>query len=685
MAYTKTAWVNNTVPDIDATNLNKQEEGILDAHLLAPADYVFTTDGTTVYARPSSSAFAEYSGTDGGAVLQSVFGALGTSAGDICFTRGNYPWSTIPKIPAGITRKLTIRGSGGTIITLSSVGYSFLSFDRTADYQTFQNVEVDGFTIDANSISAGNAHVVIGSLDSAGGTAQRTNFKNITVRNVRTTNVQIDRWNIGFYVSHPAADEGTQTSYRDFLIEDCIFDGGAYGVGILGYIGVAGKLNHYIDNIVIRRVKHDRLTVPTGPATNANFHVGSFAFGDKVLISDCVGRNAADVGIEINGMTDAVVENTLIEDANACYILFTNHRAIDKPRSQHAVVRNCTGKRVAAVTVDDGAQFVRGWASGAQFPYGRIVVENSKWYSNTASLTAGQREGEFAKFDGEYQGGLSIRNCDAFIEGINHTLTTGTPPTPTVIYVTASGVRCPIEIKDFNVRCVGTRTAGSTAVSWTGILLDGDLILDFDNIRIYNDITNIAAFTQAGLQIGGVAGSRVRGTISDFRILGMTDVSCRGIYLNTPLTVDRLIIDGADFTDAPASMTDDLALGNAAITNKHLVWAEKTRWRTIPKTRVTADLTAFSAGTSTTQWKGDVSSVTDRLGFPGMLHLTAGTSITEVRHSKDGTNYVTVHTQAAAALPTNGIYLYSIEVGDYIQIVGTGSPTLPTAHVYPER
>ena len=32
MAYTKTAWVNNTTPAINATNLNKMETGIKDAH-----------------------------------------------------------------------------------------------------------------------------------------------------------------------------------------------------------------------------------------------------------------------------------------------------------------------------------------------------------------------------------------------------------------------------------------------------------------------------------------------------------------------------------------------------------------------------------------------------------------------------------------------------------------------------
>lgn len=32
MSYTKTTWVNGNTPGIDATNLNKMEQGIYDAH-----------------------------------------------------------------------------------------------------------------------------------------------------------------------------------------------------------------------------------------------------------------------------------------------------------------------------------------------------------------------------------------------------------------------------------------------------------------------------------------------------------------------------------------------------------------------------------------------------------------------------------------------------------------------------
>lgn len=47
MAYTKTTWVNGTTPAVNATNLNKIEQGIADAHDM------LTTGGTTSQ-RPSN-------------------------------------------------------------------------------------------------------------------------------------------------------------------------------------------------------------------------------------------------------------------------------------------------------------------------------------------------------------------------------------------------------------------------------------------------------------------------------------------------------------------------------------------------------------------------------------------------------------------------------------------------------
>ena len=46
MAYTKTAWVNNSKPSISAENLNKIEQGIADAHAIVatPGD-----DGKSAY------------------------------------------------------------------------------------------------------------------------------------------------------------------------------------------------------------------------------------------------------------------------------------------------------------------------------------------------------------------------------------------------------------------------------------------------------------------------------------------------------------------------------------------------------------------------------------------------------------------------------------------------------------
>lgn len=64
MAYTKTAWVNDQAPAVDAVNLNKMEQGIYDAHVLADGAAAGTSG--TFALRPSASASANkfYLATD---------------------------------------------------------------------------------------------------------------------------------------------------------------------------------------------------------------------------------------------------------------------------------------------------------------------------------------------------------------------------------------------------------------------------------------------------------------------------------------------------------------------------------------------------------------------------------------------------------------------------------------------
>src|SRR6266498_2794255 len=119
--------------------------------------YRVTTDGASIYARDNSGNIVS-SGADAGAVLTAILPASGALGADIAFGDGSFPWSTVPALPNGITGGLRIRGSQGTKIVLSSSAPRFLDFNKTADYQTFQNFWIKDLLLDVNNIG-GQHHV----------------------------------------------------------------------------------------------------------------------------------------------------------------------------------------------------------------------------------------------------------------------------------------------------------------------------------------------------------------------------------------------------------------------------------------------------------------------------------------------------------------------------------------------
>lgn len=75
MSYTKTAWVDDTAPAVDAVNLNKIEQGIYDAHQLIAA-FQGTISGATFIWPFETLPSSDYLWADGAAVARAAYPAL---------------------------------------------------------------------------------------------------------------------------------------------------------------------------------------------------------------------------------------------------------------------------------------------------------------------------------------------------------------------------------------------------------------------------------------------------------------------------------------------------------------------------------------------------------------------------------------------------------------------------------
>lgn len=370
------------------------------------ADYIIYGDGINSTALPLRAGLATIATGEFGAVLQSALTNLKTTAGNSVGTivlAGSHAPTTIPSIPPVATgttpdpRYLKIIGLPGSKITASSGGKRFLDFGRTADYDWFGNLVVEGIVFDRNNLTdSTNTHVLIGNLV-GGAWSRRVNFANIEIRRCKTLNVPMGSsagyQNISLAGYHLASSEGTQTSITNILVEDCEFGGGNYGVAMVGSAAsvTSGQgVNVWLDRIHIKRCKHDCGVVPTAFAGAANVQLGGYGFGESCVIEDFYGYNSSDVGFEIDAFQSATVERCVITDSwNAAFgsYCFRSPRDIN---SQIYRYRDCR-VRSSAVVPTSGHPFI-GWECGSPnvpaTQYAGTVLLDGCAYDNATSYFA---------------------------------------------------------------------------------------------------------------------------------------------------------------------------------------------------------------------------------------------------------------------------------------------------------
>lgn len=181
MAYTKTQWVNNEEPSINATNLNKMEQGIADAQFpdggLTNQLLVKTDTGYGWADDPESALWGNITGqlseqTD----LQSALDALETSVGTKITapsggTAGQYlqktasatQWATVPTPLSKVEKNVTLATAswvdGVYTISDSDIGADstvFLTYPAStsdADYGILQSAGIRATAQAAGSIT----------------------------------------------------------------------------------------------------------------------------------------------------------------------------------------------------------------------------------------------------------------------------------------------------------------------------------------------------------------------------------------------------------------------------------------------------------------------------------------------------------------------------------------------------
>jgi hypothetical protein len=665
------------------------------------ASYLITTDGTTITGRSATGAVISTSTTDAAAVLTALLPAANSSGAEIIFGDGNFPWSSVPALPKGITGKLRIRGSGATKLVAQSVaGGRGFDFNRTADYDTFQNIEITDIVFDRASIATTQAHVLLGNLV-GGAWSRRINFANIVVRRCKTINVPVGgasaTHSISLVPGHLASSEGTQNTVTNILIEDCDF-GGDYGIDIMGSTASGGTytaglgVNVFLDNIIINRCSHDSGVVPVDGSHPGGNQIGGVGFVGVVRVSNFVSKNAGDCGLEIDSAQDSVVTGCVFVDAYQVKALSRNFRAPIDAGTQKNIWRDCWFSNVAVarsstVPAIDVAQ--SGGAATAGYDFGELAIIDCH-SSDTVSTKPGTIGHNFSCSSsgaGSKFRRLTIREWSISWTAINDN--TSPQQNPVFVDIRSANTSAVFDIDGLDFKFAGSMT-GTGGNQMRMLKIAGANARVF--IKRYTSDTNglsIAGSTTATFYWIGLGLDYTSSLAVSIDGVAFTSGQAQGsqqvIYLaSTNLTlIGQAVIRGLDTANITSASGFDVNFTDAAHktgTVIERIISQRSGSGSGPKTAPTA-MTGLVTGTG----------LEVGLTIPGIPVFAqfvqgSGSAITAIDISTNvGTTYTNLLTQASAAMPAGSdLWIGPLRPDARIMATFAGG-TQPTINLVPAR
>jgi hypothetical protein len=377
-----------------------------------------------------------------------------------------------------------------------------------------------------------------------------------------------------------------------------------------------------------------------------------------VIVNDLYGFGTRDVGVEINCYQDARVTNVVFDEYNGFGVYLTNHRPPRRLRDQQAIVRNASGRHLAA----NNAVLSAGCSVVAVVPVngnavGSVIVDGGKYYRDVPSLTSSSLLGIAVRVQGEVRAAV-ISNFSAELENVNHT-DTSTSANPSPFYVVPTVSTCQVKIDNLYSSVVGVAAVGASSLNYYHVVLGGLMALALEDVAVRMDIVGASDFTHRGLSIGVVSGSNIVGRVGGLRVLSAAASNPRGIVTGSTATLtipSELSIEDCDFTAMP-SPSADIALGSGQETKVRM---ERNKWRVFPLPPA-----GVTVGTSPYLFRS-------LKGYRQRVVVRGGT-VTLIEFSRDGTTFYDVG-------ETSGMFF--LDNGDYLRVTYSAVPTMTTI---PER
>jgi hypothetical protein len=406
---------------------------------------------------------------------------------------------------------ITGQGEGVTTITLTSSCPRFCDFQRTADYQTLQNLTIMDMTVDANS-TTGDDHVVCGTLQS-GWWLGRVNVDNVKVWRVTTLNVFSSslhsRMSVGIGCSHISSNESTQNTITNVDIGWCSFYGGRFGATVQGAVtGGAFGANVWWDSIRIHDLFHDVLITPTSNISGATVQLGQSGWGGVGSVWNCEGRNSPDVTIEIDQCVFVLVQKCVaVNGWSLLFLMSSYHDPLyssggSYASSQTVVFEDCT----VTVTINTGVQkfgaFENTGASGVTHTaLGTVFFIRPVFNWSKATIDAGAFSNG-AMFGINASDHLGCNLVAFVIDGLRaavkgFTYTSGSATTFSMMHflfpLTPTGVTPVLRMHDSRIAVSGTQ-GGAGGLTFRYVGINGTVNVDIDGLTCNHAISGQSGY-----------------------------------------------------------------------------------------------------------------------------------------------------------------------------------------------
>jgi len=603
--------------------------------------------------------------------LAIAIATLGPAGGTVIVPPGTWVWESVPALPKNITGQLRIIGAPGATIQLTAAAPRFLDFNRTADYDTFQNIEVRDFIIDANSIG-GKHHVILGTYVN-GANQQRVNIQSLTLRNIRAVNVLRDpntgtNHRLGVWIMTADPGGGSATTLNDILCENVRIEGGNAGIGVGSASSTAITS---CDRVTFRSCYHDTGTVPTASFSSSNYQIGGYASSGQAVIEACYGANSGDVGVEIDNAISASVRDCEIIDSWNAGLFLCNFTAAP---GQSVRFLDCLTKKVNIGAAATSANGIRLGGNAADNKIGSVTIQGCEHVNTSQSLVQGDA---LSVSETHPTGGyerIILRNCKAYIAGFNQDVTTITNAWAYVIGA-PSGTSLIDEIDGLYAEYSIVRGGGSTQALFYGTLAftgTGTFSHKIQGVSGSSAQTNEVS-TSAQLVCMNISGGTNATHRGELRLIGPVYGSANGqigVRFQSGQTYQHLDISECDLSNAAGG--NEFSFPTA--TDKGLVHIRGTRYRN---------------GTPPvpTNFTGLVTATGKRLdtGWDAFAIFTqgSGSAITAIDVSANtGTTYTNVLTQGSGAMPAGAALVVGPLTSDSL-IKATFTTTQPTITLVP--